>query len=944
MAALWSLLSQSSWAADSLSLAGQWRYALDRQDVGVREQWPAKTLAGTLTLPGSLSGQGIGDPITTNTPWIGGIVNRSWFTAPEYAAYRQPGNVKVPFWLQPETYYAGVAWYQREITVPPDWAGRRVVLWLERPHWETRVWVDGRFLGTNASLSVPHQYDLGQLSPGTHALALRVDNRMVVDIGENSHSVSDHTQGNWNGVVGGMELRSTPLAWVDEVQVYPNAMARTARVRVVTQMADGAAGQGELSLNIEPVSHAAPLGLAPVRVPWQPAGARATNEVEVALGPAAQLWDEFSPAVYRVRARIAGQLNGASFAQESATTFGLREIATRGTQFLINDRVTFFRGTLDCCIYPKTGHPPTDVASWKRVIGVAKDHGLNLIRFHSWCPPEAAFVAADELGFYFHVEAASWANQSTTLGDGKPVDQWIYDETDLILRTYGNHPSFVLMPYGNEPGGEKYTAYLARWVAHFKQQDTRRLYTSGAGWPQIPENQFHLTPDPRVQAWGEGLKSRINGKPPETMTDYRAYIQARSVPVVSHEIGQWCVYPNFEEIPKYTGYLKPRNFEIFRDTLAAHHMAGQAKEFLLASGKLQTLCYKEDIESALRTPGMGGFELLDLHDFPGQGSALVGVLDPFWEGKGYVTPAEFRRFCAPTVPLARLPQRVFTTAETLRAAIEVAHYGPAPLTNVVAAWELVDDSGRAQAAGRIAPHDVPVSGDVILEQINVPLAQLPAPARYKLVVRLVNTPFTNDWDVWVYPAQLDTKPDEVLVTEALDASTLAKLNAGGKVLLLIPPAKVKNDKVLPVALGFSSIFWNTAWTASQPPTTLGILCDPKSPPLAGFPTDYHSNWQWWYLISQARAMLVDGLPAQLRPTVQVIDDWVTARRLALVFEGRVGAGKLVVCSIDLQTNLDRNPVARQLRHSLLTYMNSRRFKPQVALEVAQIKGLIQENP
>jgi hypothetical protein len=309
-------------------------------------------------------------------------------------------------------------------------------------------------------------------------------------------------------------------------------------------------------------------------------------------------WSEFDPWMFKVSADSVNIPAG-----EREVTLGYRSISTAGTQFLINGRKTFFRGTLECCIFPKTGHPPMDVESWRRIIQICQAHGLNLIRFHSWCPPEAAFQAADELGFYYQVEIASWANSTTSLGDGKPVDAWLYREAERILKAYGNHPSFVLMAYGNEPGGRNANQYLAEWVNHWKAADPRRLHTSGAGWPQLPESQFHVTPDPRIQHWGAGLKSRINARPPETRTDYRDYIGQRTVPVISHEIGQWCVYPNFDEIKKYTGYLRPKNFEIFRDTLEAHHLGDLSRQFLLASGKLQTLCYKEEIESALATAG-----------------------------------------------------------------------------------------------------------------------------------------------------------------------------------------------------------------------------------------------------------------------------------------------------------------------------------------------------
>lgn len=931
-------------AADSTGpLAGQWRYALDRTDAGVAEAWFSRELKDTLTLPGSLSGQGIGDPITTNTPWVGGVVDKSFFTAPEFAKYREPGNVKVPFWLQPETYYKGAAWYQRDVEIPEAWKDQRVVLWLERPHWETRVWLGDQFIGSNDSLSTPHEYQLGVALPaGKHRLTIRVDNRLVVDIGENSHSISDHTQGNWNGIVGRIELRAMPKVWLEDLQVYPDAAKRTFEVRgtILSVEPTPQPRPFVMSLTLARRSAAGRVNEASVRRLGFPATWGApTTTFGWSIPPediaGLELWDEFSPVRYELTAMLP---NGAS----RSVTFGLRDFAADGTQFTINGRKTFLRGTLECAIFPKTGHTPTDLESWRKVITAAKAHGLNNLRFHSHCPPEAAFLAADELGMYLHVECGMWPNSSTTLGDGKPVDDWLYRETDRILKSYGNHPSFVILLHGNEPGGNQHVAFLKKWVEYCKAKDPRRLYSSGAGWPQIPENQFHVTPDPRVQAWGGGLNSRINAKPPETVTDYRDYIASRQVPVVSHEIGQWCVYPSFDEIKKYTGYLKPRNFEIFRDSLKAKGMLDQARDFLLASGKLQTLCYKEDIESALRTPGMGGFQLLDLHDFPGQGTALVGVLDPFWEEKGYVTAAEYSRFCNSTVPLARLTKRVFTTDEVLTAELEIAHFGPAPLKGVAPTFKLVSDTGKVHFEGQLTPQDVPVGNSTKLSPLNLDLRGLPAPARYQLVIGLSGTPVENDWDLWVYPSDLSANvPAGVTVVKDLDAAVVAALNAGGKVLWLLPPNRVKKAAKNPVLLGYSSIFWNTAWTGRQAPTTLGILCDPKHPLFAQFPTDFHSNWQWWYLITHAGAMILDDLPKGLRPTVQVIDDWATNRKLGLVFEAKVGKGRLAVCSMDLDPDPSTNLVVRQFRRSLLDYMADEKFQPTTEITVEEARSLVQ---
>ena len=933
------LAACSAPAADPavLSLAGRWRFQLDRTDAGLAERWFTRTLPGTIQLPGTLPLQGIGDPVTLETKWTGGIVDRSWFDAPAYAPYRQPGHVKVPFWLQPETTYAGAAWYQRDFTVPPAWAAKPLVLTLERPHWETRVWLDDRPVGTADALGTPHLHDLGPLSPGPHRLTLRVDNRMIIDVGENAHSVSDHTQGNWHGIVGRLELAAhEPFGLAHQRIVARNA--GTVHVTVTLRGAPAPASSARLVVTVRDQPGGAIVGQSSVVT-----GSLPTAEVTVTLTRPPRLWSEFSPHLYTVESHLAlASAPSAAAGPPTTTTFGFRELTTHGTQFLLNGQKTFFRGTLDCANYPRTGHPPTDVAEWKRILGIIQAHGLNLVRFHSWCPPEAAFAAADELGVYFHVEASSWPNHSVKLGEGQPVDAWLYAETDRILRTYGHHPSFLLMACGNEPGGRHHAAWLAQWVSHYKTAEPRILFTGGAGWPELPENQWHSSPKPRIHAWGDGLKSRLNARAPETQTDYRAFIRTRSVPVISHEIGQWCVYPNFAEIEKYTGYLKPRNFEIFRDTLRAHGLAHQANAFLLASGKLQTLCYKEDIESALRTPGMGGFELLDLHDFPGQGTALVGVLDAFWEEKGYVTPAEYRRFCNPTVPLARLARRVFTTDESLAAAVEVAHFGPAPLAPTVTTWQLIADDGRVVAHGRLGPQTIPVDNATVLGSVSVSLRQIPAPARYRFVVALAGTPFENDWHVWVYPPKTATPPDpaNVLVTGELDAAALAALAAGGNVLLAVPPARVRNPPPAQVALGFSSIFWNTAWTRGQPPTTLGLLCDPRHPALADFPTDFHSNWQWWYLVSRATPLRLDGLPAATQPIVQVIDDWFTARKLGLVFEARVGRGRLVVCSIDLTDAAGDNPVARQLRTSLLRYMAGNRFAPSVDVSVASLAQLM----
>jgi hypothetical protein len=316
--------------------------------------------------------------------------------------------------------------------------------------------------------------------------------------------------------------------------------------------------------------------------------------------------------------------------------------------------------------------------------------------------------------------------------------------------------------------------------------------------------------------------------------------------------------------------------------------------------------------------------LLGLQDFPGQGTAPVGVLDAFWESKGYSSAAEFARFCGPTVVLARLAKRVFTNTETLEADVEIAHFGPGSWADARLSWRLLGVDGMLFA-----------EGSKPLGRISIPLGGVLVPTRCRLVVGIEGTEIENDWNVWVYPRCLEDDAGEVMIFEGWSERVAATLDAGGKVLLLIPPESVRGG----VALGFSPIFWNTWCSGGQAPHTLGILCDPGHPALAAFPTEAHSDWQWWHLVSRAGAMILDALPPGLRPIVQVIDDWFTNRRLGLAFEARVGAGRLVVCSIDLRDVPNLNPVARQFRHSLLRYMRSEKFEPAVGIDAKTLRDL-----
>ncbi|WP_035899290.1 sugar-binding domain-containing protein [Leeuwenhoekiella sp. MAR_2009_132] len=925
------LISCKSNQTESLDLSGSWNFKIDSLNQGEAEKWYTAKLEETVELPGSMTTNGKGNKISVETKWTGQIVDSAWYTVDKYAKYRKPGNVKIPFWLQPDRHYVGAAWYQREVTIPEDFKGKNAQLYLERPHWETTLWVDSDRIGMQNSLGTPHTYNLGELTPGKHLISIRIDNAIKdINPGINAHSMTDHTQTNWNGIIGEIKLEAKPLISLQQVNLYPDASTKTVALRGKLN--------GSIKTEEQVILKIAVNGTGSNTQTYKEVSEHITLDSEGYFNlnytvDEVLLWDEFTPNLYEMNLTLQSE----SGTDTKTISFGFRDFKAKGQQLVINDRPVFLRGTLECAVFPITGYPSTDVAEWKRIMSVVKDHGLNHVRFHSWCPPEAAFVAADELGVYIQAEASTWPNGNSSIGDGFPVDKWLYQETQDILDAYGNHPSFVLMTSGNEPLRRNHKPYLRKYVDHFRTIDNRRLYTGAADRPYLDNLDYYSNMDARVQRWGEGLNSVINGKAPQTLFDFRSITDTIPMPYVSHEIGQWCVYPNFKEMSKYTGVLKPKNFEIFKETLEEHHLGHLADSLVLASGKLQTLCYKADVEAALRTKDFGGFQLLGLSDFPGQGTALVGVLDAFWEEKGYVSPAEFKSFSGETVPLARLEKRTFLNSDTLNASVELAHYGQEPLLNVTPFWVINDTNGNTVEKGTFPAQDFQIGNGIALGEISLQLNNIKTAQQLKLSVSVEE--FTNSWDIWVYPAKKEVLNSKVQVVEKLDAATLAFLEQGGSVLLNGTKGALVAGKGGDIGIGFSSIFWNTAWTRGEKPTTLGILCDPNHPALADFPTQYHSNWQWWDAMTHSNAIILDEFGSELKPIVRVIDDWFENRSLGLLFETRVGNGKLLVSGIDLHTDLKNRIEAQQLLFSLKNYMSGDAFNPTQELDINKIKAL-----
>ena len=943
-------------AQQVVSLSGTWEFHLgDLPTEGSRA--PASTgFDDIVVLPGSLLTNDKGYPVSVNTQWTGSLYDSSYYFNPYMEKYRAEGNMKLPFFLTPERHYVGAAWYQRTVYVPHSWRRQRIFLFLERPHIETTVYVNGRRVGHDMSLSTPHVYDVSsELKAGRrNTITIRVYNGIEnVCVGQDSHSVTDQTQGNWNGIVGRMELQARPRhVNIRRVRVYPDVENRTAHVVVDLEnhvnevLGDVHIMQvREYGLVYELSRVGQPDSLPPIikaKSNWKELSGNRL-EFSIPMTDKMQEWDEFSPVVYRLTV-YAGD-------DSYETTFGFRNISIEGRQMYINGRPLFLRGTVENCCFPETGYPPTDEQEWAAIFNKCKKWGLNHMRFHSYCPPEAAFSAADKVGFYLQPEGPSWPNHGVRLRRGMAIDQYLLNESKRIVDTYGNHPSFVMMAAGNEPAGD-WVTYCNYWVQDMHQYDSTRVYCGasvGGGWAWDDQSEFHVKGGARGLDWDRHA--------PSSDDDYFAQIEfprnykplksddghdiPNLSPIIAHEQGQWCAFPDLKEMPQYTGVYKPRNFEIFRDLLRDGGMEPMAEKFLMASGRLQTLCYKYEIERNLRTSDYTGFQLLALNDYSGQGTALVGPLNVHWKEKGYVASHEWVEACAAFVNLARFPKFVYSNSDTLHVPIEAMNALWGTLVDCTTTYELWQADTLLIAADTLSVRPVPVGKNNDLGTITIPLSNVTKPAKLTL---FVNNIAHNHWDFWVYPEDAGSYADEelrscgveelrscadVYIADSLDDKALRVLDSGGNVLITAAGRVTLGSDVKQTYL---PVFWNTSWFKMRPPHTTGAYIDTSHPLFKyGFPTDDWANLNWWELLNKAQVMNLRELPADYQPPIQPIDTWHVSRKLGMLIEARVLNGRLIMTTMDISSQLGSRLVARQMRRAILNYMQSADFQPVITL-------------
>ncbi|HXC35423.1 MAG TPA: glycoside hydrolase family 2 TIM barrel-domain containing protein, partial [Candidatus Acidoferrales bacterium] len=833
--------------------------------------------------------------------------------------------------LQQRFSYIGPAWYRRDVDIPKSWNDKDVELELERVIWKSEVWVNGQYIGARNSLATPHRYEIGTvLRPGRNQITICVDNHRQLAIGD-PHAYTEQSQTVWNGIIGHIALIAQDKIRINGLALRPDLAHDVVDVTVNSHNGTDKETEAGLALQVVPDNFSAgklPPRKSPIALP----PGDSSQTVSYPMGANFVLWSEFSPKLYRMTA----VLNGDNYHSKVSDTFGMRQFRADGHQFTINGRPTFLRGTVNCCEFPKTGYPDMTGTQWLRIFSLVKAFGLNHVRFHTWCPPEAAFEAADRLGVYLEVELPDW---SFNIGRDEAVTDFFRGEGERMIREYGNHPSWVMFTMGNELKGDY--AMLDGLENHFRKLDPQLLYDSTT-YPSSPErgktpgpaDDYYISQDTKNgRARGQDI---FENTVPNTETNFARAISPIDVPFISHEVGQYCVYPNLAEIPKYNGVLRSTAMEAIRTDLKKKRRLAEAPVYTHDSGKLAALLYKEEIERALRTTNQAGFQLLQLNDFPGQGTSTVGLLDAFWDSKGLITPAQFRTFCGPIVPLLLMPKRVYQNDEIFDAGIQIANFSAAPMTNVTVIWRLLDGEKKI-ASGQFQTPFIPPGHNGEIARIRQPLSGLTKAAKLKVTVEIPGISAANDWNIWVYPKNEPfAQANNVEIFQNAGPDFFKALQDGKRVLLLPSRDAVRS----PLAAQFTPVFWNPVMFPNQP-GTMGAMIDTRHPVFADFPTDDWTDWQWWELLHRSFSINLDALHSRLDMPFRLVDKFNRNALPCAIFEAKVGKGKLLVCTLDISSDLDSRIVARQLRRSILDYMTGGRFRPRASLSPAHLKMLFQ---
>lgn len=939
---------------------------------------------GQMDLPGTLDENGIGHRDVGANQWHPDAVLGN-------AAGEIDKDAPIATRFTRRHTYEGEARISRKITVP-DYGTDRLFVLAERAR-ALRLLVDGEACAVfrQGTLSTPYIFELTGAAPGEHEFTFLSDNSypgMPKAAICYSSAATDETQTNWNGILGECSMYTRPQNFIDSLRVYPRAVKKEEKNKaggyvldVCVELAPGAkkvykdakiilqsealaAGELEDTQTLTEIISYSGEGLAEAGTDKEENPK--TMEIwfrDLPLRENVKLWDEDEGNLYEMAVTLDNGMSaedkGGSTA-ECRTRFGIRSFGDNGSgRLALNGRAIFLRGEANCAEYPETGHPPMTIPEWKEMLLKYRSYGINFVRFHSHCEPEAAFAAADELGMLLQPELSHW-DPKDAFGTEESYRYYRAELVDL-LKTYANHPSFVMLTLGNElQAQDEGRERMRELVRTAKRMDPTRLYANGSNAFYgeegcDPESDFYTSQsckDVVIRGTFSGMRGYLNENYPsadrtydEAMAEIRKEYQK---PVFSFEVGQFEVLPDFEELESFHGISDPVNLKLIKKRVEERGLLPTWEKYVEATGELSRLAYREEIEAAMRTRELSGISLLGLQDFPGQGTALVGMMNSHLEPKPYdfARPERFREFFQECRILVKLPHYTYEAGERLIAEVEAANFGKRNIEGVFC-WTLagkksVSENGNCEPAEIKSKNTVIATGEdteiticrpgsyTEVGSLDIPLDFVEKNTALTLKVRIGDS--ISAYPIWVYRKTTPVCPENVYETRAFDVKTREILQNGGRVYL--SPDADKESLPNSIKTQFTTDFWSVGTFADQE-GGMGQLIDTEHPIFKEFPTDFHTDWQWWIMATK-RAVI---LPHPMKTIITEMDSYAFLRPMAQLIEFRCLKGKVLLSTMELHKS-QQYPEVRALQASIYTYLSGENFEPAEEITEEELSMLV----
>lgn len=939
---------------------------------------------GQMDLPGTLDENGIGHRDVGANQWHPDAVLGN-------AAGEIDKDAPIATRFTRRHTYEGEARISRKITVP-DYGTDRLFVLAERAR-ALRLLVDGEACSVfrQGTLSTPYIFELTGAAPGEHEFTFLSDNSypgMPKAAIYYSSAATDETQTNWNGILGECSMYTRPQNFIDSLRVYPRAVKKEEKNKaggyvldVCVELAPGAkkvykdakiilqsealaAGELEDTQTLTEIISYSGEGLAEAGTDKEENPK--TMEIwfrDLPLRENVKLWDEDEGNLYEMAVTLDNGMSaedkGGSTA-ECRTRFGIRSFGDNGSgRLALNGRAIFLRGEANCAEYPETGHPPMTIPEWKEMLLKYRSYGINFVRFHSHCEPEAAFAAADELGMLLQPELSHW-DPKDAFGTEESYRYYRAELVDL-LKTYANHPSFVMLTLGNElQAQDEGRERMRELVRTAKRMDPTRLYANGSNAFYgeegcDPESDFYTSQsckDVVIRGTFSGMRGYLNENYPsadrtydEAMAEIRKEYQK---PVFSFEVGQFEVLPDFEELESFHGISDPVNLKLIKKRVEERGLLPTWEKYVEATGELSRLAYREEIEAAMRTRELSGISLLGLQDFPGQGTALVGMMNSHLEPKPYdfARPERFREFFQECRILVKLPHYTYEAGERLIAEVEAANFGKRNIEGVFC-WTLagkksVSENGNCEPAEIKSKNTVIATGEdteiticrpgsyTEVGSLDIPLDFVEKNTALTLKVRIGDS--ISAYPIWVYRKTTPVCPENVYETRAFDVKTREILQNGGRVYL--SPDADKESLPNSIKTQFTTDFWSVGTFADQE-GGMGQLIDTEHPIFKEFPTDFHTDWQWWIMATKRAAVL----PHPMKTIITEMDSYAFLRPMAQLIEFRCLKGKVLLSTMELHKS-QQYPEVRALQASIYTYLSEENFEPAEEITEEELSMLV----